>query len=244
MDRFAELTGRQLPPVRLRRRPRGRARDRHDGLGRRGGARDGRVRWSAQGEKVGVLKVRLYRPVRRVEPSSRRCRRRCERIAVLDRTKEPGAVGEPLYLDVVTALRRGRGRRRARRARCRGSSAAATACRRKEFTPAMVKAVFDELAEAEPQQPLHRRHRRRRHPHCRSPCDAELRHRARRRRRGRSSSASAPTARSAPTRTRSRSSARRPTTTPRATSSTTRRSPARSPSRTCASARGRSARPT
>ena len=57
----------------------------------------------AQGEKVGLVKVRLYRPFRADKllaaiPAS------CKKLAVLDRTKEPGALGEPLYLDVVTAL--------------------------------------------------------------------------------------------------------------------------------------------
>ena len=58
----------------------------------------------AQGKKVGVVKVRLYRPfcaqaLVDVIPDS------VKRISVLDRTKEPGALGEPLYLDVVAALK-------------------------------------------------------------------------------------------------------------------------------------------
>ena len=58
---------------------------------------------AAEGESVGLVKVRLYRPFDAAAfvaalPKS------VERIAVLDRTKEPGAIGEPLYLDVVTAL--------------------------------------------------------------------------------------------------------------------------------------------
>jgi pyruvate-ferredoxin/flavodoxin oxidoreductase len=58
---------------------------------------------NAQGEKVGLVKVRLYRPFvqeKLVEaiPAS------CKKIAVLDRTKEPGSIGEPLYMDVVTSL--------------------------------------------------------------------------------------------------------------------------------------------
>ena len=58
---------------------------------------------TAKGEKVGLVKVRLYRPfaadrLLAAIPAS------CKKIAVLDRTKEPGALGEPLYLDVVTAL--------------------------------------------------------------------------------------------------------------------------------------------
>jgi pyruvate-ferredoxin/flavodoxin oxidoreductase len=58
---------------------------------------------TAQGEKVGLIKVRLYRPfatdrfIAAIPPT-------CKKIAVLDRTKEPGSIGEPLYLDVVTAL--------------------------------------------------------------------------------------------------------------------------------------------
>ena len=74
--------------------------------------------------------VRLYRPVPGRGASSRALPPTCRSVAVLDRTKEPGAVGEPLYLDVRAALDRGDGRRRAavRRA-ARGSSAGATACR-------------------------------------------------------------------------------------------------------------------
>ena len=81
----------------------------------------------ARGERVGVLKVRLYRPFA-VERLRRRAAARPSRaIAVLDRTKEPGAVGEPLYLDVVTAL--AEARRTARSRASRASSAAATGCR-------------------------------------------------------------------------------------------------------------------
>ena len=156
-------------------------------------------------------------------------------IAVLDRTKEPGAVGEPLYLDVVAALREAR--ETGLYARDPLVIGGRYGLSSKEFTPAMVKAVFDELA----------RERPRNHftvgivddvTHTSLPFDPELRHRARRRRSARCSTAWAPTARWAPTRTRSRSSARRPTTTPRATSSTTRRSRGRSRSRTCASGPG------
>jgi pyruvate-ferredoxin/flavodoxin oxidoreductase len=69
-------------------------------------------------------------------------------IAVLDRTKEPGAPGEPLYQDVVTALARRSRRRRGALADAAmpRSSAAATACPPRSSRPAMVKAVFDELA--------------------------------------------------------------------------------------------------
>ncbi|MFA6107266.1 MAG: pyruvate:ferredoxin (flavodoxin) oxidoreductase, partial [Candidatus Latescibacterota bacterium] len=98
---------------------------------------------NAAGEKVGVLKVRLYRPfsaARFVEalPAS------VQSIAVLDRTKEPGA-GEPLFLDVVAALEElGVSGKRLVGGRYGLGS--------KEFNPAMVKGVFDELKQARPKK--------------------------------------------------------------------------------------------
>jgi pyruvate-ferredoxin/flavodoxin oxidoreductase len=94
------------------------------------------------GERVGLLKVRLYRPFSlkhfiEALPASTKA------IAVLDRTKEPGSTGEPLYQDVVTALAElGRFTVKVVGGRYGLSS--------KEFTPAMVKAVFDELKKAQP----------------------------------------------------------------------------------------------
>ena len=58
---------------------------------------------NAHGEKVGLVKVRLYRPFR-ADKLIAAIPETCKKIAVLDRTKEPGSLGEPLYLDVVTAL--------------------------------------------------------------------------------------------------------------------------------------------
>ena len=96
---------------------------------------------AARGERVGLLKVRLYRPFSLAGfvaalPHS------VKALAVLDRTKEPGALGEPLYLDVVAAL----------------SEAAISATvvggryglSSKEFTPAMAAAVLDELTRPKP----------------------------------------------------------------------------------------------
>ncbi|MGB6220690.1 pyruvate:ferredoxin (flavodoxin) oxidoreductase [Haloferula sp.] len=97
---------------------------------------------NASGEKVGVLVVRLFRPFS-VEhfldaiPSS------VKSIAVLDRTKEPGSIGEPLYQDVVTAFSEST----AASPRIIGGRYGLSS---KEFTPAMVKAVFDELLATEP----------------------------------------------------------------------------------------------
>src|SRR5215212_4817877 len=100
----------------------------------------------AAGEKVGLVTVRLYRPfpaeaLAAALPASAR------RVAVLDRTKEPGAAGEPLYQDVVCAL--------AERAATGGPPMPAVVGGRyglasKEFTPAMVKAVLDNLAAESP----------------------------------------------------------------------------------------------
>jgi pyruvate-ferredoxin/flavodoxin oxidoreductase len=97
---------------------------------------------NTQNEKVGVLKVRLYRPFDartfvKMLPANVR------HIAVLDRTKEPGAGGEPLYLDCVNALHeQGRADVKVVGGRYGLSS--------KEFTPAMIKAVFNNLAIASP----------------------------------------------------------------------------------------------
>ncbi|MBP6469759.1 MAG: pyruvate:ferredoxin (flavodoxin) oxidoreductase [Chloroflexi bacterium] len=104
---------------------------------------------AAQGEKVGVVKVRLYRPfamsafLQALPPT-------VKAIGVLDRTKEPGSTGEPLYLDVVSAVAE---------AMATGEAPFATFPRiiggryglsSKEFTPGMIKAVFDELQQPKP----------------------------------------------------------------------------------------------
>jgi len=96
----------------------------------------------AAGEKVGVLKVRLYRPFS-VESFMTALPATVKAIAVMDRTKEPGATGDPLFLDVVAALNE-QGRLRPKVVGGRYGLAS------KEFTPAMAKAIFDELAKPEP----------------------------------------------------------------------------------------------
>lgn len=98
---------------------------------------------NARGENVGVLKVRLYRPfdVQRflaALPAS------VQALAVLDRTKEPGSAGEPLYLDCVNALHEGitQGWWKSMPKIIGGRYGLSS----KEFTPAMVKGLFDHLA--------------------------------------------------------------------------------------------------
>jgi pyruvate-ferredoxin/flavodoxin oxidoreductase len=101
------------------------------------------------GAKVGVLKVRLYRPFdskRFVEalPAS------VQSVAVLDRTKEPGATGEPLYQDCIAAVHEGLLSNWGRIHRMPVLVGGRYGLSSKEFTPAMVKAVFDNLASPHP----------------------------------------------------------------------------------------------
>ena len=102
-------------------------------------------RLAARGEKVGLVKVRLYRPFS-VEHFAAALPATVRTIAVLDRTKEPGGVGEPLYLDVVSALAEAGAERRAMPRVIAGRYGLAS----KEFTPAMAKGVFDEMAKERP----------------------------------------------------------------------------------------------
>ena len=100
----------------------------------------------ATGEKVGVLQVRLYRPFSAADflaaiPSTVRS------VAVLERTKEPGSPGEPLYLDVITTLAQAvAGAERPHMPRVIGGRYGIGS---KDFTPAMVKATFDEMSKPE-----------------------------------------------------------------------------------------------
>ena len=137
MDRFAELTGRQYQLFEYHGAP--------DAtrvivlMGSGAEAVHETVDYLlAQGEKVGVLKVRLYRPFdgerfAAALPAS------VQTIAILDRTKEPGSAGEPLYTDIITALYEAH---RANIVVVGGRYGLSS----KEFTPAMCKAVFDNLA--------------------------------------------------------------------------------------------------
>jgi pyruvate-ferredoxin/flavodoxin oxidoreductase len=95
-------------------------------------------------EKVGVLKVRLYRPWS-AKHFLEALPKTVEKIAVLDRTKEPGAIAEPLYLDVVTTLSEYNGLNQLPFAKMPAVVGGRYGLSSKEFTPAMVKAVFDNL---------------------------------------------------------------------------------------------------
>jgi pyruvate-ferredoxin/flavodoxin oxidoreductase len=102
-----------------------------------------------RGEKVGLVKVHLYRPFSvehflAVLPATVRS------VAVLDRTKEPGSLGEPLYLDMLAALQEAVADGRSPFRTCPRVVGGRYGLSSKEFTPAMVRAVFDELAKSHP----------------------------------------------------------------------------------------------
>lgn len=111
------------------------------------GSGEGAVRETVEtlvdrGEKVGALMVRLYRPFQ-IEDFIAKLPKSVNKIAVLDRTKEPGSVGEPLYLDINNALlESGREMPKVIGGRYGLSS--------KEFKPSMVKAIYDELLKEQP----------------------------------------------------------------------------------------------
>jgi len=148
MNRFAALTGRQYRPFEYVGHPDAQ----HVVILMGSGcetAHETVEHLNERGASLGVLKVRLYRPfdprrlIEALPPG-------LKAVAVLDRTKEPGAQGEPLYLDVVAALNEGIaagwGRLRSMPKVLCGRYGLSS----KEFTPAMVKAVFDNLAASTP----------------------------------------------------------------------------------------------
>ncbi len=101
----------------------------------------------AQGEKVGILQIHLFRPFSAAHflaalPASTKA------IAVLDRTKEPGCAGEPLYQDIMTVL--GEALSAGQRTSMPRVIGGRYGLSSKEFTPSMVKAVFDELKKPQP----------------------------------------------------------------------------------------------
>ncbi len=150
MERFAELTGRRYRPFRYFGSP-----DAERVLvlmgSAVGAAREAVERLVEAGEPVGVVQVHLYRPfsvahLLAVLPPTVRA------LAVLDRTKEPGAAGEPLYQDVVSALVEAHQASDPALARLPRVLGGRYGLSSKEFTPAMAKAALDELDRERPRR--------------------------------------------------------------------------------------------
>ncbi len=150
MDRFAQLTGRGYKLVEYAGAP-----DAERIIVIMGSGAD-TVRetvgtLNARGEKVGVITVRLYRPFP-VDAFAAALPATVKSIAVLDRTKEPGAIGEPLYLDVRTAIGEAMTDGKTPFSDYPTIVGGRYGLGSKEFTPAMVKAVFDNLKESKPKR--------------------------------------------------------------------------------------------
>jgi len=141
MDEFYELTGRRYSLFYYIGHPEAERVSIIMGSGE-GAVRETMESMVANGEKVGALFVRLYRPFS-AKHFLDKLPKTVKKIAVLDRTKEPGALGEPLYLDVLgTFMERGGEMPTIVGGRYGLSS--------KEFTPKMVKGVYDELLKDKP----------------------------------------------------------------------------------------------
>jgi pyruvate-ferredoxin/flavodoxin oxidoreductase len=140
MDKFAKLTGRQYKLFDYVGHPE--AERVIVLMGSGGETVEATVKYLAEkGEKVGAVRIRLYRPFS-FEHFVDALPESVKVLAVLDRTKEPGAGGEPLYLDIVNAVVES-----GRTIKIFGGRYGLSS---KEFTPAMVKAVFDEASKAKP----------------------------------------------------------------------------------------------
>ena len=100
---------------------------------------------AAKGEKVGAIKVRLYRPFS-IEHFIAALPKSVQSIAVLDRTKEAGSAGEPLYLDVINALTEANSEGKLPFNTFPKVTGGRYGLSSKEFTPAMVKGIYDDLA--------------------------------------------------------------------------------------------------
>ena len=148
MDRFARITGRSYRLFEYVGHPQAKRVMVIMGSGAET-AHETVERLARDGEEVGVLKVRLYRPFS-VEHFLAAIPASARSIAVMDRTKEPGSIGEPLFLDVVAALHEGLATGSSPFAKQPTVIGGRYGLASHEFTPAMVKAVFDELNQGRP----------------------------------------------------------------------------------------------
>ncbi len=150
MDRFADLTGRQYRVMEYYGAPDAERVIVIMGSGAQTASETAKF-LMARGEKVGVVIVRLYRPfsvkhLMDVLPASVR------KIAVLDRTKEPGSTGEPLYVDVANAVRVGLEDGLAKFEKMPLVTGGRYGLSSKDFNPAMVNGVFEELKKDHPRR--------------------------------------------------------------------------------------------
>jgi len=104
---------------------------------------------NAKGEKLGIVLVRLYRPFH-IDAFAESLPSSVKSIAVLDRTKEPGAIGEPLYLDVRTAIGEAMDKGISKFKEYPKIVGGRYGLGSKDFTPAMVKAIYDNLSQDKP----------------------------------------------------------------------------------------------
>ena len=148
MDRFAKLTGRQYHLFDYFG-----AADAENIIVIMGSGAETAVETAAylnqKDRKLGVVIVRLFRPFS-VEHMLKVLPATTKKIAVLDRTKEPGGAGEPLYQDVITAIAEGMGNGKTSFKSMPAVIGGRYGLASKEFTPAMVKAIFDELEKSAP----------------------------------------------------------------------------------------------
>ncbi len=106
-------------------------------------------RMNDEGEKVGVIKPRLYRPFK-IEAFINALPESVQSIAILDRTKEPGSAGDPLYQDVITAFQENRTEEYRKLQKEPRLVAGRYGLSSKEFTPPMVRAIYEELGKEKP----------------------------------------------------------------------------------------------
>lgn len=149
MDKFAEVTGRRYHTFEYVGHPQAERVVILMGSGAEAAHEAVDYMVQALNEKVGLVKVRLYRPFSTqcfldAIPAS------AKSIAVLDRTKEPGAIGEPLYLDVVAAFGESAANGKLKTQGVPRIIGGRYGLSSKEFTPSMVKSVLDELKKKEP----------------------------------------------------------------------------------------------
>ncbi|NND89340.1 MAG: pyruvate:ferredoxin (flavodoxin) oxidoreductase [Granulosicoccus sp.] len=152
MDHFARMTGRQYRVIDYAGHPQARRVIVLMGSGAET-VRETVDFLNAHGEAVGMLQVRLFRPfpaqqLLELLPAT------VTSIAVLDRCKEPGAVGEPLYVDIMSCLMKDQMQRAPRIQSLPCVIGGRYGLSSKEFTPAMVKAVYDELEKGTPRSPF------------------------------------------------------------------------------------------